>query len=184
MGSAVRSDGVNGLPEQGVGAIMGERRRLINLAYRLLGSSADAEDVVRETYARWYAMPRREREAIGSPGGWLTTVASRICLNVLGSDRVRREWAGAGPVAAADPADVITLDESVGMVSLVVLESMAPAERVAFVLHDVFQYPFAEVAAVVGRSSAACRQLAFSARHRIRVAQEAAPPVGFLPVRG
>ncbi|MFF7992303.1 RNA polymerase sigma factor SigJ [Kitasatospora xanthocidica] len=173
---------------------MGERRRLINLAYRLLGSLADAEDVVQETYARWYAMPRREREAIGSPGGWLTTVASRICLNVLGSARVRREryvgewlpeplplwreWAGAGSAAAADPADLITLDESVGMAFLVVLESMTPAERVAFVLHDVFQYPFAEVAAVVGRSSAACRQLASSARRRLRAAQEPAAPTG------
>ncbi|MFI8458810.1 RNA polymerase sigma factor SigJ [Kitasatospora sp. NPDC085464] len=180
--------------DEGPGAIMGERRRLINLAYRLLGSLADAEDVVQETYARWYAMPRREREAIGSPGGWLTTVASRICLNVLGSARVRREryvgewipeplpegreWTSAATTAPADPADRITLDESVGMAFLVVLESMTPAERVAFVLHDVFRYPFAEVAAIVGRSPAACRQLATSARRRIRVAQAPAVPTG------
>ena len=70
-------------------AIMGERRRLINLAYRLLGSLADSEDVVQETYARWYAMSAREQQAIESPGAWLVTVASRICLNLLGSARAR-----------------------------------------------------------------------------------------------
>ncbi|MFI9360048.1 RNA polymerase sigma factor SigJ [Kitasatospora sp. NPDC053057] len=171
--------------------VMSERRRLINVAYRLLGSLADAEDVVQETYARWYAMPPRQRDAVVSPGGWLTTVASRICLNQLGSARARREryvgeWLPE-PLpehregtdgAAADPADRITLDESVNMAFLVVLESMTPAERVAFILHDVFQYPFGEVAAVVGRSAAACRQLASSARRRIRAAQAPATPTG------
>ncbi|MFD8597330.1 RNA polymerase sigma factor SigJ [Kitasatospora sp. NPDC059646] len=172
------------LPQQHDGPddpVMGERRRLTNLAYRLLGSLADAEDVVQETYARWYAQSERQRAEIRSPGGWLTTVAGRICLNLLGSARVRREryvgeWIPeplpahreAGGGAAADPADRITLDESVHMAFLVVLESMTPAERVAFVLHDVFQYPFAEVAEVLGRSAAACRQLAASARRRIR----------------
>nr|WP_043909416.1 RNA polymerase sigma factor SigJ [Kitasatospora griseola] len=168
---------------------MGERRRLTNLAYRLLGSLADAEDVVQETYARWYAQSEQQRAAIESPGGWLTTVAGRICLNLLGSARVRREryvgeWipeplpahreGAAG--AAADPADRITLDESVHMAFLVVLESMTPAERVAFVLHDIFQYPFAEVAEVLGRSAAACRQLATSARRRIRASPAPATP--------
>ncbi|MDX3099239.1 RNA polymerase sigma factor SigJ [Nonomuraea angiospora] len=162
-------------------AIISERRQLINLAYRLLGSLADAEDVVQETYTRWYAMTRREQEAIESPGAWLTKVAGRICLDLLGSARVRREryvgeWVpeplpdrteliGARP---GDPADRITLDESVTMAFLVVLEAMTPAERVAFVLHDVFRYSFAEVAEVVGRTPAACRQLASSARRRIR----------------
>ncbi|KIQ66867.1 RNA polymerase sigma24 factor [Kitasatospora griseola] len=170
-------------------AVMGERRRLTNLAYRLLGSLADAEDVVQETYARWYAQSEQQRAAIESPGGWLTTVAGRICLNLLGSARVRREryvgeWipeplpahreGAAG--AAADPADRITLDESVHMAFLVVLESMTPAERVAFVLHDIFQYPFAEVAEVLGRSAAACRQLATSARRRIRASPAPATP--------
>ncbi|MGW6910489.1 RNA polymerase sigma factor SigJ [Streptomyces sp. NPDC054940] len=175
-------------PPAALSAIMGERRQLINVAYRLLGSLADAEDVVQETYARWYAMPPRQREAIESPGAWLTRVASRICLDLLRSARVRREsyvgeWVpeplpdrtewidggrGAGP---ADPADRVTLDESVNMAFLVVLESMTPAERVAFVLHDVFRYSFAEVAEIVGRTPVACRQLASSARRRIRASQ-------------
>jgi RNA polymerase sigma-70 factor (ECF subfamily) len=171
-------------PEDGLSAIMGERRQLINLAYRLLGSLADAEDVVQETYARWYALTPQKRDGIDSPGAWLTTVASRICLDLLGSARARREryvgeWIPE-PLPertewrSADPADRITLDESVNMAFLVVLESMTPAERVAFILHDVFRYSFAEVADIVGRTPAACRQLASSARRRIGAAQ--APP--------
>jgi RNA polymerase sigma factor (sigma-70 family) len=170
--------------DPGLSAIMGERRQLINLAYRLLGSLADAEDVVQETYARWYAMSVPEQEAIESPGAWLMTVASRVCLNVLGSARVRREtyvgdwipeplpepaeWMTGSDVGGGDPADRVTLDESVTMAFLVVLEAMTPAERVAFVLHDVFRYPFGEVGEIVGRSPAACRQLASSARRRLR----------------
>ncbi|WP_028921641.1 RNA polymerase sigma factor SigJ [Pseudonocardia acaciae] len=165
-------------------AVISERRQLINLAYRLLGSLADAEDAVQETYARWYAMAPDQRDAIESPGAWLTKVAGRVCLDVLGSARARREryvgewipeplpepaeWVDGRP---ADPADRVTLDESVNMAFLVVLESMTPAERVAFILHDVFHYSFVEVAEVVGRTPAACRQLATSARRRIRAAQ-------------
>ena len=168
---------------------MSERRQLINLGYRLLGSLAEAEDVVQETYARWYAMSRQEQEAIESPGAWLTTVASRICLNLLGSARARREryvgkWIPeplpdrltGRPEATADPADRVTLDESVSMAFLVVLESMTPAERVAFILHDVFRYPFAEVGEIVGRTPAACRQLASSGRRRLRAAQAPVTP--------
>ncbi|TDD72769.1 sigma-70 family RNA polymerase sigma factor [Actinomadura darangshiensis] len=170
---------MGGRPDPSLGAVMSERRRLINLAYRLLGSLAEAEDVVQETYVRWYAMSRARQEAIESPGAWLTKVAGRICLDVLGSARARREryvgeWipeplpaSVAVGSPAADPADRVTLDESVSMAFLVVLESMTPAERVAFVLHDVFRYPFAEVAEIVGRTPAACRQLASSARRRI-----------------
>src|SRR5215467_13082840 len=147
-------------PEQsdpGLAAIISERRQLINLAYRLLGSLAEAEDAVQETYARWYALTPGQRDAIVSPGAWLTTVTSRICLDQLGSARARHEryvghwiperlpepaeWPGSHPGAPADPADRITLDESVSMAFLVVLESMTPAERVAFILHDVFGYP-------------------------------------------
>jgi len=182
-----------GGPEPDLSAVMSERRRLINLAYRLLGSLADAEDAVQETYARWYAMSRQQQEAIESPGGWLTTVASRICLDLLGSARARREryvgewipeplpdpveWPGGRPGGSvADPADQVTLDESIGMAFLVVLEAMTPAERVAFILHDVFRYSFAEVAEIVGRTPAACRQLASSARRRVRAAQAPLAP--------
>lgn len=175
--------------DPGLDAIMSERRQLINLAYRLLGSLADAEDVVQETYVRWYAMSREQQEEIVSPGAWLTRVAGRICLDLLGSARARREryvgewvpeplpdhteWAG-----VVDPVDRVTLDESVNMAFLVVLESMTPAERVAFVLHDVFRYSFVEVAEIVGRTPAACRQLATSARRRIRAARASTAPAG------
>ncbi|MFI7699159.1 RNA polymerase sigma factor SigJ [Nonomuraea sp. NPDC049480] len=178
----------DGRPDPTLSVIMSERRQLINLAYRLLGSLADAEDVVQETFARWYAMSPKQQEAIESPGAWLTTVASRICLDLLGSARVRREtyvgewipeplpdrteWITARSGGfAVDPVDRVTLDESVNMAFLVVLESMTPAERVAFILHDVFRYSFAEVAEIVGRTPAACRKLASSARHRIRASQ-------------
>lgn len=171
-------------------AVISERRQLINLAYRLLGSLAEAEDVVQETYARWYALSEPQRREVATPGAWLTTVASRICLDLLGSARARREryvgewipepvpdradWLG-GPVPA-DPADRVTLDESISMAFLVVLDAMTPAERVSFVLHDVFRYSFAEVAGIVGRTPAACRQLASSARRRLRTAPGPATP--------
>jgi RNA polymerase sigma factor (sigma-70 family) len=173
-------------PDPDLNAIMSERRHLINLAYRLLGSLAEAEDAVQETYTRWYAMSRQQRDAIESPGAWLSKVASRICLNVLSSARARREryvgeWLpeplpDPGESASADPADRVTLDESVSMAFLVVLESMTPAERVAFVLHDVFRYPFTEVAEITGRAPTACRQLASSARRRVLAAQPRATP--------
>ena len=180
-------------PGPGLNAVMSERRQLINLAYRLLGSLADAEDAVQETYARWYAMTRQQQDAVASPGAWLTTVASRICLDLLGSARARREryvgewipeplpepteWSSGRPGGAtADPADRVTLDESVSMAFLVVLDSMTPAQRVAFILHDVFRYSFAEVAEIVGRTPAACRQLASSARRRVRAAPPPATP--------
>ncbi|GAA1015422.1 RNA polymerase sigma factor [Acrocarpospora pleiomorpha] len=188
-----RSEPGHGRPDPSLSAIMSERRQLINLAYRLLGSLAEAEDVVQETYARWYAMSQQQQEAIESPGAWLTRVASRICLDLLGSARARREryvgewipeplpgrteWInGRSGGASADPADRVTLDESINMAFLVVLESMTPAERVALILHDVFRYSFAEVAEIVGRTPAACRQLASSARRRIRASQTPATP--------
>ncbi|MFJ8577244.1 RNA polymerase sigma factor SigJ [Micromonospora sp. NPDC093277] len=189
----IQSGPTDGHADPGLSAIMSERRRLINLAYRLLGSLAEAEDAVQETYARWYAMTPRQQEAIAVPGAWLTTVASRVCLDLLGSARARREryvgdwvpeplpgdaewFSGRLGGTTADPAERVTLDESISMAFLVVLESMTPAERVAFVLHDVFRYSFAEVAEVVGRTPAACRQLASSARRRIRASQALAAP--------
>ncbi|WP_069464936.1 RNA polymerase sigma factor SigJ [Actinacidiphila rubida] len=190
-----RSGTRQGGPDEGLDTVMSERRQLINIAYRLLGSVAEAEDAVQETYARWYAMSPAEQDAIESPGAWLTTVTSRICLNVLGSARARREtyvgawipeplpghaeWSlggGRPGGASVDPADRVTLDESVNLAFLVVLESMTPAERVAFILHDVFCHSFAEVAEIVGRTPAACRQLASSARRRIRTSRPSATP--------
>ncbi|MFI7284786.1 RNA polymerase sigma factor SigJ [Micromonospora chersina] len=174
--------------------IAGERRQLINVAYRLLGSVTEAEDAVQDAYARWYGLPPDRREEIRSPGAWLTTVTSRICLDRLGSARARREryvgawlpeplphpteWDGAASAGRADPADQIVLDESVAMAFLVVLESMTPAERVAFVLHEVFRYPFAEIAGVLERTPAACKQLAASARRRVTVAPAPVPATG------
>jgi RNA polymerase sigma factor (sigma-70 family) len=186
---SIRSEPGDGQLDPGLDAVMSERRQLINLAYRLLGSLAEAEDVVQETYARWYGLSRPQQEAIESPGAWLTTVASRICLNLLGSARARREryvgeWIPEplpdgiiGRVdGTLDPADRVTLDESISMAFLVVLESMTPAERVAFILHDVFRYSFAEVAEIVGRTPAACRQLASSARRRLGATRAPATP--------
>jgi RNA polymerase sigma factor (sigma-70 family) len=193
---STRSEPGDSRPDPGLSAIMSERRQLINLAYRLLGSLAEAEDAVQETYARWYALSRQQQDTIASPGAWLTTVASRICLNLLGSARARREtyvgewipeplperteWSSGRPGGTtadpADPADRVTLDESVSMAFLVVLDSLTPAERVAFILHDVFGYSFAEVAEIAGRTPAACRQLASSARRRVHASQAPATP--------
>ena len=188
---SIRPETGSGGSDPAPGGIIGERRRLINLAYRLLGSLAEAEDAVQEAYARWYAMSDEQRADIASPAAWLTTVTSRICLDVLRSARSRREryvgewvpeplpepseWRSGGSGATPpDPADRVTLDESVGMAFLVVLDSMTPAERVAFILHDVFGQPFSEVAEITGRTPAACRQLASSARRRLRAS--ATPP--------
>ena len=173
-----------------------ERRRLLALGYRMTGTMADAEDIVQETYLRWYRLDDAEREAIANPAGWLTTVAGRVALDLLGSARRRREqyvgeWlpeplpAGVfhgalprrtAPDSDADPLDRVTLDEDVSTALLVVLEAMTPAERVAFVLHDVFDVPFDEIADAVGRSSAAVRQLASSARRHVRENRATAVP--------
>lgn len=173
-----------------------ERRRLLALGYRMTGTMADAEDIVQETYLRWYRLDDTERDAIANPAGWLTTVAGRVALDLLGSARRRREqyvgeWLpeplpagvfhGAIPRrltsdTEADPLDRVTLDDDVSTALLVVLEAMTPAERVAFVLHDVFDVPFDEIAAAVGRSSAAVRQLASSARRHVRENRAAAVP--------
>jgi RNA polymerase sigma-70 factor (ECF subfamily) len=185
--SDAQSGGSPGV-DQGVSVeVRDERRRLLAIGYRMLGTIADAEDAVQETYVRWYRMTDAERAAIANPQGWLTRVIGRVCLDMLGSARARREryvgeWlpepvpadlftgtAGVTPRSPAiDPLDRVTLDDEVSTALLIVMESMTPAERVAFVLHDVFAVPFDEIATIVGRSAAAVRQLATSARRRVR----------------
>ena len=147
-------------------------RILIDVAYRLLGSYADAEDAVQEAFAR---LARYDGEPIEDLRGWLVVVVSRICLDQLASARVRREayvgpWLPEPVVTASDPdpADRITLDDSVRMALMVVLERLSPPERVAFVLHDVFGLRFEEIAGIVGRPTATCRQLASRARRHVR----------------
>jgi RNA polymerase sigma-70 factor (ECF subfamily) len=148
-------------------------RFLLDVAYRLLGSYSDAEDLVQEAFSR---LLRTDLDPIEDVRAWLVVVVSRLCLDQLRSSRVKRE-AYIGPWfpepllfaedAATDPADVVTMDESVRFALLIVLERMSPAERVVFVLHDVFDFPFEKVAAMVGRTVAACRQLASRARKRV-----------------
>jgi RNA polymerase sigma-70 factor (ECF subfamily) len=152
------------------------RGYLTAVAYRMLGTLADAEDAVQETYLRF---ARVDTAAIREPRGWLTTTLGRICLDQIGSARSRREqyvgpWLpepvvgvdlGVGPVS---PEDRVTLDESVSMAMLVLLESLSPAERTALVLHDVLGVPYDEIADTVGRSEPACRQLVSRARAHVR----------------
>jgi RNA polymerase sigma-70 factor, ECF subfamily len=155
-----------------------QRSHLIGVAYRMLGTLADAEDAVQETYLRF---ARTERSTIRDVRGWLTTAVARVCLDELGSARARREryvgpWLpepiveSTGPAATAvlGPEDRVTLDESVSMAMLVLLESLSPAERTAMVLHDVLGLPYDEVAEVVGRTEPACRQLVSRARRHVR----------------
>lgn len=150
-------------------------RRLLDIGYRMLGSLADAEDATSEAYARLAAA---DLDAVEDVAGWLVTVTGRICLDRLRShESSRRAYVGpwlpepilsAVDPSAADPADRVTLDDSVRMALLVVLEQLSPAERTSFVLHDLFGVEFDEVAEIVGRSAAACRQLASRARRRIQ----------------
>ncbi|GAA3221276.1 RNA polymerase sigma factor SigJ [Dactylosporangium siamense] len=156
------------------------RRYLFAVAYRLLGSAADAEDAVQEALLRWYTL----QADVAQPRAWLTTVTSRICLDLLGSARARREtypgiWLPE-PLPGYDDTDLgdaAALRESVRTAVLLVLESLSPAERIAFVLHDVFGMDFERLAAVVGRTPAACRQLASRARRRVRAEAPAREPV-------
>jgi RNA polymerase sigma factor (sigma-70 family) len=163
------------------------RDHLRAVAYRLLGSVSDAEDAVQDTWLRLVGADTRQVENLG---GWLTTVVARVALNMLRSRRYRQEelvgdsWPGAAEMAAssastraasaglasqpADPADEAVLADSVGLALLVVLDTLTPAERLAFVLHDLFAMSFTEVAAVLDRSPEATRQLASRARRRVR----------------
>jgi RNA polymerase sigma-70 factor (ECF subfamily) len=146
------------------------------VAYHLLGSLGEAEDALQEAHARWYALPEERRREIRSPEAWRVTTVSRICLDVLGSARVRREqyvgeWLPEPVGAPNDPAELAEVDETLSMALLVVLERMTPAERVAFVLHDIFGFRHAEIAEILGRTEHACRQLASSARRRAKEAR-------------
>jgi RNA polymerase sigma factor (sigma-70 family) len=147
------------------------RDHLRAVAYRLLGSMTDADDAVQET---WLRLTGADTSEVENLGGWLTTVVARVSLNLLRSRRYRHEepvgdsWPGAAEAAASDPEDEAVLADSVGLALLVVLDTLTPAERLAFVLHDMFAIPFTEVAAVLGRSPDATRQLASRARRRVR----------------
>ena len=145
------------------------RPRLLRLAYSELGDVGEAEDVVQEA---WLRLERSDVEAIENLDGWLTRVVARLALDRLRSARARREtyvgpWLPE-PLTSEDPADRVTLDESVSYALLAVLEQLSPAERTAFVLHDVFEMPFGDVADVVGRTPEAVRQLASRARRHVR----------------
>jgi len=152
------------------------RSHLRAVAYRMLGSSSEADDAVQEA---WLRLSRAEGRAIDNLGGWLTTVVSRVCLDMLRSRTSRREEPltpqAPEPVAAGDrgssPEQEALLADSVGLALLVVLERLAPAERVAFVMHDMFAVPFEDIAPIVGRSVEATRQLASRARRRVRVGE-------------
>lgn len=154
------------------------RPRLLAVAFRLLGDAAEAEDAVQEAFVRWYRMSDAERSEVREPAAWLTTVTSRVCLDVLGSARRRREtyvgpWLpeplpSHSPVVAPGPEDAAVLGESVDLALLLALEALTPAQRVAWVLHDVFAVPFEQVADAVGRTPQACRTLASAARRALR----------------
>jgi RNA polymerase sigma factor (sigma-70 family) len=145
------------------------RPRLRGVAYRMLGSLNEAEDVVQEA---WLRLDRVDAAAVDNLGAWLTTVVSRMCLDVLRSRKSRREEPiDAEHVAGgegADPESEAVLADSVGVALLVVLDSLTPAERLAFVLHDLFAVPFDEIGSIMGRSTAATKQLASRARRRVR----------------
>lgn len=153
------------------------RDRLRAVAYRMLGSASEAEDAVQET---WLKLSRSDSGEVRNLGGWLTTVLARVCLDMLRTRRSRRE----DPLAAAadspgngGPEDDLTLADATGPALLVVLETLAPAERVAFVLHDLFDLSFEEIGRILGRTPAAARQLASRARRRVRGAEAPAGDV-------
>ena len=156
-----------------------ERPRLRAVARRLLGATGEADDAVQEA---WLRASRAGADGVENLGGWLTTIVARVCLNQLQARRVRREESldlrPSEPRVAggeeANPEDAAILGDAVGLALLIVLEALTPAERVAFVLHDVFAVPFDQIAPIVGRSPEATRQLASRARRRVRGAQTSA----------
>lgn len=154
------------------------RAHLRAVAYRMLGSLADAEDAVQET---WLRVSRSGADDVGNLGGWLTTITARVCLNMLRARSRRREEPLpvhvpdpiVSPAEGLQPEEQAVLADSVGLALLVVLDTLTPAERLAFVLHDMFGMPFGEIAPMAGRTPAAARQLASRARRRV---QGASPP--------
>ncbi|GGV27481.1 DNA-directed RNA polymerase sigma-70 factor [Streptomyces longisporoflavus] len=160
------------------------KSRLHAVAYRMLGSPSDAEDAVQEA---WLRVSRADTGQVENPAGWLTTIVARVCLNMLEARKARREdptgTLPPEPTAphmpaqpsgqAAGPEDQTLLADSVGIALMVVLDTLTPAERLAFVLHDIFALSFAEIGAIIDRSPAAARQLASRARNRIRGAADA-----------
>jgi RNA polymerase sigma-70 factor (ECF subfamily) len=156
------------------------RPYVVNLAYQMLDDIGEAEDIAQETFLRLSEQPD---EVIDDVRGWLTVVAGRLCLDQIRSARVRHETAGDPPdearipSSAIDPVDRITLDDQVSGALMEVLRRLRPAERVAFVLHDVFGVPFDEIAHTVGRPVGSCRQLARRARMKIQAARPDATPV-------
>src|SRR6478609_8623494 len=155
------------------------RTHLRAVAYRMLGSRTEADDAVQES---WIRLSRTGASGVENLGGWLTTVTARVCLDMLRSRRSRREEPVGAEVPeptvsrpeAAGPEQEVLLADSVGLALLVVLETLAPAERVAFVLHDMFDLPFDQIGPIVGRSAAATRQLASRARRRGQLGPAAA----------
>jgi RNA polymerase sigma factor (sigma-70 family) len=156
------------------------RPHLRAVAYRMLGSLAEADDAVQDT---WLRLSRAGADEVENLGGWLTTVVARVCLNMLRSRATRREEPLGphlpdpviSPQGTLQPEEEALLADSVGLALLVVLDSLSPAERLAFVLHDMFELPFDEIAPMVGRSPGAARQLASRARRRVRGAELPAP---------
>src|SRR5690348_14595831 len=152
-----------------------DRPRLTQLAYRMLGSLAEAEDAVQDA---WLRLSRSNADEVGNLSGWLTTVVARICLDNLRKRKSRREYplheGTPEPEVAAEADEERQLADSVGVAMLIVLETLTPAERVAFVLHDMFDLPFDQIASVLGRSTIATRQLASRARRRVRGAPRSA----------
>ncbi len=156
------------------------RTHLRAVAYRMLGSLTEADDAVQDA---WLRLSRSGADEVENLGGWLTTIVARVCLNMLRARNVRREESLEAhlpdPVISPDrelqPEEAALLADSVGLALLVVLDTLAPAERLAFVLHDMFELPFEEIAPMIGRSSAAARQLASRARRRVKGAEIPAP---------
>ena len=156
------------------------RSHLRGVAYRMLGSLAEADDAVQEA---WLKVSRADTTAIDNLGGWLTTVVARVCLDMLRSRKARREdplisdasTSGTATASRPDPEHEAVMADSVGLALLVVLDTLSPPERLAFVLHDMFAVPFEEIAHLVGRSPQAARQLASRARRRVQGPRAAAP---------